>query len=114
MNRGEVQIRRNTSSGFLMTFASASGFWQRNTTHLAYVELDSRPFVLRYSSIDGSAAIHHVRTAGTGIDHVCRLSPAPGIGGLSMLGVGAPSTGSFVTPAATGGLDVDVFVYKAL
>jgi hypothetical protein len=110
---GEVMIRRIIPSGFGMTFASASGFWRTNITHVGLLDLPSGTFVARYSAMTGQGAIDHVRSGGAGIDFVCKLNPPPGLGGLSVLGVGAPALGRMSQPAAFG-LANDLFFYSAL
>lgn len=113
MATGEVLIRRLTPPGFTMGFASPSGFWTRNITHVAPMELSGRPYLVRYSGIDGRASIHHVRTAGQGVDLVCRVPP-PGVGGLSLLGVGAPAVGALAFPSADPTPGKSLFFYSAL
>jgi hypothetical protein len=109
---GEVMIRHLTTSGFTMTFASRSGFWKNNVTHVVLLDLAGRPYLARYSGLDGSAFIHHVRDGGTGVDPVCRVPP-PGLGGLSILGVGAAAIGRVSLPTA-GPPAQDLYFYNAL
>ncbi|MFF0751687.1 M64 family metallopeptidase [Streptomyces sp. NPDC004267] len=112
MLTGEVMIRHLNPSDFIMTFASRSGFWKRNITHVAVLDLAGSPYLVRYSGLDGSAFIHHVRAGGTGVDPVCRVPP-PGLGGPSILGVGAPAIGpvSLQSPSGPG---QDLYFYNAL
>ncbi|MFI2737439.1 M64 family metallopeptidase [Streptomyces sp. NPDC018711] len=112
MPTGEVMIRHLAPSGFTMTFASRSGFWKRNITHVAMLDLAGHPYLVRYSGLDGNAFIHHVRDGGTGVDPVCRVPP-PGLGGLSILGVGAPAIGRVSLPSASVPSQ-DLYFYNAL
>jgi hypothetical protein len=109
---GQVLIRRIVPSGFVMAFASPSGFWRTNITHVGLLDLASGTFVVRYSAMDGQGVIVHVRAGGAGVDFVCKLNPAPGLGGLSVLGVGAPALGRFTLPSASGFSD-ELFFYSA-
>jgi hypothetical protein len=111
---GEVQIRRITTAGFTMTFASASNFWATNKTHVAPLDLGGRSYVLRYSGLDGSGTIDHIRAGGTGVDFVSQLDPAPGLGGLYVLGTGAPALGKCTIPTNAGGFSDNAFFYSAL
>jgi hypothetical protein len=97
-----------------MTFASASNFWARNKTHVTLLDLDVGSYVLRYSALDGSGTIDHIRSGGIGVDFVSSLDPAPGLGGLSILGVGAPALGKFRLPTSAGGFSDEAFFYSAL
>ncbi|MEV0172150.1 M64 family metallopeptidase [Streptomyces sp. NPDC050803] len=112
MATGEVLVRHLTPPGFTMTFASPSGFWKRNITHVALLDMGGRPYLVRYSGLDGRAAIHHLRRDGKGVDFVCSV-PAPGLGGLSLLGVGAPAVGLAAQLAGDTKLD-QLYVYNAL
>lgn len=112
MATGEVLVRHLTPPGFTMTFASPSGFWKRNITHVALLELSGRPYLVRYSGLDGRAAIHHLRRDGKGVDFVCSV-PAPGLGGFSLLGVGAPAVGPAAQLAGDTKLD-QLYFYSAL
>ncbi|MEV5079244.1 M64 family metallopeptidase [Streptomyces sp. NPDC056159] len=112
MSTGEVLIRRLTPPGFTMTFASPSDFWRRNITHVALMELSGRPYLARYSGLDGRASIHHVRLAGAGVDNVCAVPP-PGRGGLSLFGVGAPAMGRTSFSATGGSSGADLYFYNA-
>jgi hypothetical protein len=113
MTTGEVILRQITTSGFVTTFASASRFWRTNITHVAPLELSGNAFIVRYSAIDGTAVIHHIRAGGSNIDRVCDLLPTPGFGGLSILGVGAPAIGWFSGTVAGTQME-GVFFYNAL
>lgn len=113
LSTGEVMIRHLTPSGFVMAFASRSGFWKRNVTHVGVLDLAGRPYLARYSALDGSAFIFHVRDGGAGVDPVCRVPP-PGPGGLSLLGVGAPAIGRVNLPSASGAPGQDLYFYNAL
>ncbi|WP_405475286.1 M64 family metallopeptidase [Streptomyces sp. NBC_00009] len=123
MSTGELMIRHLTSSSFTMTFASPSGFWKRNITHVALLDLADRPYLVRYSSFDGSAAVHHVRDGGTGVDLVCRVPPLgpgalsiPDLGSaaLSILGAGAPVMGRVQLPEPNSGRSPWLYIYNAL
>ena len=109
---GVVMLRRIIPTGFVMAFASASGFWRTNITHVGLLDLPSGTFVARYSAMNGQGAIDHVRAGGAGIDFVCKLTPPPGLGGLSVLGVGAPALGRMSLPTASG-FSNDLFFYSA-
>ncbi|MFF4102773.1 M64 family metallopeptidase [Streptomyces sp. NPDC001903] len=112
MHTGEVMIRRLTPTGFTMAFASRSGFWKRTITHVAPLDIDHQPYLVRYSGIDGSAYIHYVREDATGVDPVCHVPP-PGIGGLSLFGVGASAIGQVDMPHADGSPAHDLYFYNA-
>jgi hypothetical protein len=112
---GEVELRRIEAAGFVNEFAGWSGFWRPDVTHLAWLERAGRPFVLRYSATDGEGSVWHVRSRGKGLDFVCTIKPPLGIGGLSILGVGAPALGDFRIPVAGGAaVAIGFFLYKAL
>ncbi|WP_019891091.1 M64 family metallopeptidase [Streptomyces purpureus] len=112
LTTGEVMVRHVTASGFTMSFASRSGFWQPKYTHLALLDAAGRPFVLRHCALDGTASIHHLRADGSGVDFVRTVEPEFGPGALSLLGVGAPVMGrtSLPDPAGPG---EDMFFYNA-
>ena len=74
----------------------ATNLWSRGASHVAAFARDGVPFVLRYSSLDGRAHVCRPRTNGQGIDTVCERPF--GVGGLSILGVGAPAFSAFELP----------------
>lgn len=112
LHTGEVMTRRLAQTGFTMAFASRSGFWKRAITHVAALDIDHQPYLVRYSGVDGSAYIHSVRDDATGVDPVCHVPP-PGIGGLSLFGVGASALGQVNRRHADGSPGQDLYFYSA-
>jgi len=92
---GEVQVRRISATGFVTTFASRLFFWPPNISHVAALQKDGVPYLLRHAASTGRTQIHHVDRGGGGVRFVTNVSPSPGPGALSFLGVGAPVLGLF-------------------